>query len=367
MSKKSIVLVGAKALGDTPVQYGGVLTLSSGLVEFAGRSGYDVEIVNTLRPGFEHLPLWARAKAGLARGFQVVRLLASSKRSGVIIFAGAGFSFYERVLFSAICRIFRVPDAFFIVDGAFFGVRDQSALRRRLTGALLRIPSRLIASGSNWADLFRELSVPKDRVVVVHYWLPSGEGDVAKEPIAVPNEEPVRFLFVGWMITEKGIHEIISAMEALVPKHDFQFTFIGGGTLLDHVREAIRDNGWEQQVAVLGWVTAEEIARELSRSHVFVLPSYAEGFPMSLIEAMTKGVPAICTNVGGISDSLKDGTNGFLIPPKSAAALIETMKSYIRNPEQVAQHSAAALEIVRRNHDPDVNCQLLFDSLFRDR
>jgi glycosyltransferase involved in cell wall biosynthesis len=289
-------------------------------------------------------------------------LLRAGHRSGVIIFSGAGWSFYERLLLSLICRIFGVPDIFFIVDGWFLGSRKKSFIRRLWIGFLLRIPCSLAASGSNWVDCFRVLGVGDDRLVTIHYWLP-GAHRLVDEPKVTLAGESLRFIFVGWMIKEKGLYEILAALEALFAEHRFDFTFIGGGTLLATVRETIRDAGWEPNVTALGWVSPKQLDRELSAAHVFVLPSYAEGFPMSLIEAMTKGMPAICTDVGGISDSLHDGVNGFLIPPKDVQALKSAMKFYICNPKVVSKHSAATLEIVRANHDADTNCRLLFDSL----
>lgn len=362
MLVKRFILVGGKAEGEGENLYGGVLTLSNGLVDYARNSGFSIEVINTLRSVFKHKSFLARIRSGLGHAHQLVSLLRASKGRGVIIFSGAGWSLYERLLLSVICRIFRVQDIFFVVDGWFLGIRNKSFIRRFWMSLLLRIPRHLAASGSNWVDCFRGLGVGVDRLVTIHYWLPRSHR-LAEEPkVALPGE-PIRFVFVGWMIKEKGIYEILASLQALLPVHRFHFTFIGGGTLLEQVREAISAAGWESNVSAPGWVSSEQLESELSAAHVFVLPSYAEGFPMSLIEAMTKGMPAICTDVGGISDSLHDGVNGFLIPPRDAQSLEKAMEFYILNPEAVSKHSSATLEIVRANHDADANCRLLFDSL----
>ena len=361
MPSKKFILVGAKAEGNVVKQYGGVLTLSNGLVDYAYRAGFDVEVINTLRSGFEHKSFLERVKSGIGHADQLISLLKDGRCNGAIIFSGAGWSFYERVLLSVICRIFRVPDIFFIVDGRFLDHRKKSFLRRLWIGFLLRIPHRLAASGSNWVRFLKELGVGDDQLITVHYWLPRVLR-IAEGPKGDPAGEPLRFIFVGWMIKEKGLDEILTSLKALLKEHRFHFTFIGGGTLLECVRETIRVSKWEASVSALGWVSSEELERELSAAHVFVLPSYAEGFPMSLIEAMTKGMPAICTDVGRVSDSLHDGVNGFLIPVGNAEALKKAMEFYICNPKAIASHSSATLEIVKENHDADINCQLLFNS-----
>ena len=362
MPKRGFILVGGKAEADSEKLYGGLLTLSNGLVDYARRGGLNVEVINTLRSVFQHKPFLARLKAGVGHAYQLIALLRAGNRDGVIIFSGAGWSFYERILLSIICRLYRVPDIFCIVDGWFLDIRAKSIVHRLWVGLLLKIPRFLAASGTNWVDCFRELGVQAGRLIPIHYWLPRTHALVEKPKVAVPGE-PLSFIFIGWMIKEKGLHEILASLEQLHSKHTFRFTFIGGGTLLENVRETIREKGWAPCVSALGWVSPEQFDRELSDAHVFVLPSYAEGFPMSLIETMTKGMPAICTNVGGIADSLHDGVNGKLIPPRDAQALERAMEFYIRNPEAVSKHSSASLEIVRANHDADTNCRLLFDSL----
>lgn len=361
MSSKKFILVGAKTEGAAAKQYGGVLTLSNGLVDYAERAGSEVEVINTLRSGFDHESLWERIKSGVGRAHQLFLLLRKGPCHGVIIFSGAGWSFYERLILSVICRLFSVPDVFFIVDGWFLDHRKKSFLRRRWIGFFLKIPYRLAASGSNWVHFFKEFGVRDDRLVTIRYWLP-GVLRASAEPKVCPVGEPIRFIFVGWMIKEKGLDEILASLEALLKAHRFHFTFIGGGTLLESVRERIKISKWEESVSALGWVSSEELERQLSSAQVFVLPSYAEGFPMSLIEAMTKGMPAICTDVGGISDSLQDGVNGFLIPTRDAEALKKAMAFYLCHPEAISSHSSATLRVVKANHDADANCRLLINA-----
>lgn len=364
LTRKKLILVGAKAEEGKVKQYGGVLSLSNSLVEYANKIGFDMEVINTLRSGFEHQSSLKRIDSGLRRAFELITLLRAGNHVGVIIFSGAGWSFYERVLLALISKMFRVTCIFFIVDGWFLSVRNKSFLVRHWIGLLLRIPHTLVASGENWVKFFREFGVGEEKIVTVHSWLPK-LFRIADKPKALHAGDPIRFVFVGWMIKEKGIHEILASLKILLEKHSFSFTFIGGGTLLDQVRETIKASGWERNVSAPGWMSPEQIDKELSATHVFVLPSYAEGFPMSLIEAMTKGMPAICTDVGGISDSLHDGVNGFLIPPRDVLALKKAMEFYLCNPEAVVKHSLVALEIVRKNHDADKNCGQLF-SLFTE-
>lgn len=361
-AQKKIILIGAKAEGNEVIQYGGVLTLSNGLVDYARRVGFDVEIINTLRSGFKYLPFWKKLKAGIKRVYSLILLLWDDKRHGVIIFSEAGWSLYERIFLSCICRVFGVPDMFFIIGGWSLDVQEISFFKRYWVAFLLKFPRLFAASGENWVRFLKDHYVGDDRIFTIHYWLPK-VFRVAEKPKVLLAGDPIKFIFVGWMIKEKGLYEILAALKELLRKYEFHFIFIGGGTLLEVVNEEIKTLEWGQNVLALGWVSPEQLEHELSAAHVFVLPSYSEGFPMSLIEAMTKGLPAICTDVGGISDSLKDGVNGFLIPPQDVDSLKKAMEFYICNPDSVEKQSLATLDIVRENHDADKNCGLLFNSL----
>ena len=241
-------------------------------------------------------------------------------------------------------------------------VRKAGFLRRYWIRSLLGIPHKLTASGNRWAELFAELGVKSERIVKVHYWLPESFA-IAPEPKIAASGRPLRFIFVGWMISEKGIQELLAAIEELMKRHEFSFTFVGGGTLLEYVQERIRAEGWIGSVSAPGWIPDEEFQQVLSAADVFVLPSYAEGFPMSLIEAFSKGLPAIATDVGGISSSLHDGLNGYLIPPKQVPPLVEAMERYLKNPQIISEQSRAAIQTVKTNHGAKENCELFFQAL----
>jgi glycosyltransferase involved in cell wall biosynthesis len=360
MTNRKFVLVGAKIAEKD--SRGGVGTLSNALVDYAARADFEIVIIDTAREPFLKRDFLQDIKLGLQRVVQLVTLLRLEKYRGVIIFSSDGWGFYEKIILSFICRMAQVPCVLFIVSGGFMSIRAKSFLKRLWIGLLLKVPHILAASGLNWVRLFKELGVKESHLATIHYWLPKSFRAVL-EPRYLASGEPIQFIFVGWMIKEKGLQEILAAVDFLFEKYPFNFTFIGAGPMLESVREIIKNSKWDSRIFARGWLSNEQKEQEMSAAHVFVLPSYAEGFPMSLIEAMLSGLPAICSDVGGISDSLHDGVNGFLIPPKSVQALIKAMEFYIKNPEALLTHSIAASNIAANNHNADINCELLFATL----
>ncbi|MDB5526956.1 MAG: hypothetical protein JWR51_59 [Devosia sp.] len=356
------LLVGADPAKAASLHPGGVVTLSAGLLCYAQRHGHTVEIVNTARSSFAHEPFRQILWSGLKRIGELIGHLRRERFAGVFIFVGAGFSFYERTLMSLICRLFGVRDAFVIVDGNFFAVRQAGRFRQSVTRFLLRIPHRLAATGQKWDELFAELGVEARRRVRVSYWL-TADFPMATQPKQVPRDRPVHMLYLGWMTQAKGVVELLGAIAQLREDHEFTFTFVGGGTLLDTARDMIEAHGWEGRVSALGWISAANLHALLRQADVFVLPSHAEGFPMSLIEALSSAMPAIVSDVGGVSDSLKDGINGYLVTPGSVPSLVAAMRHYLEQPELIAPHSRAALAAALENHYPDTNCGILFDAV----
>lgn len=364
MTKKKFILVGASV--SEKDSRGGVGTLSNALVDYANRAGLEIVIIDTSKKPFVKKNFFQDVKSGVLRVINMTVLLYHEKYSGVIIFSSAGWGFYEKIMLSFICRMARVTSVLFIVDGWFFSVRNKSFLTRWWIGFLLKIPNILAASGLNWIRLFIALGVKESHLAIVHYWLPKSF-KIQMQPKVLHAGEPIKFVFVGWMIKEKGLNEILTAVGSLYHKHLFNFTFIGDGPMLESVREIIKNSKWESRIFARGWLSNEQKKQELATAHVFVLPSHAEGFPMSLIEAMLSGLPAICSDVGGISDSLHDGVNGFLIPRKNSQSLKEAMQFYIENPDTLLKHSIEASKIGIQNHSSDKNCKALFSALTKGK
>ncbi len=113
----------------------------------------------------------------------------------------------------------------------------------------------------------------------------------------------------------------------------------------------------------VGAVFSANLQRFPDQRAVFFLPSYFEGFPNALLEAMARGLAAVCTDVGAVPDAVDDGVNGFLVPPKDTMALVTAIEHYLRSPELVREHGRAGLARVAHFHDRDANLKRLFACL----
>jgi glycosyltransferase involved in cell wall biosynthesis len=132
-------------------------------------------------------------------------------------------------------------------------------------------------------------------------------------------------VFVGWIAPTKGLRELLDAMIRLVPSRPrLQLFCIGEGALQAELEARAAQSGIAGHVHFLGRRSSSEIARWLAAANVFCLPSYAEGCPNAVVEALACGRPVVATDVGGIPE-LVDASSGILFPPRDAEALTRAL------------------------------------------
>ena len=173
---------------------------------------------------------------------------------------------------------------------------------------------------------------------------------------------PVKFLFIGRLLKEKGIFELINAMRLVKQKYPHaQFTILGAidsqnmGALKQEELDRLIE---EQLFEYPGYVT--NVQDWITETSVFVLPSYREGVPRSTQEAMAIGRPIITTDVSGCRETVVDGVNGFLVPKWNPEALADKMCYFIENPEQVNKMGLKSYEIAQEKFDAEkVNTKLI--------
>jgi glycosyltransferase involved in cell wall biosynthesis len=134
------------------------------------------------------------------------------------------------------------------------------------------------------------------------------------------NAKPFTIVSVGRVEPEKGHIVLIHAVEQLVHSgYNISLTIIGPGSEIDNLRKYVSEHGLSQQVTIYGPVPwGPDLFAEIDKACIFVLPSFTEGMPRALIEAMARGLPAIGSDVGGIKELLSEK---YLVPPKDSKAI----------------------------------------------
>lgn len=153
-----------------------------------------------------------------------------------------------------------------------------------------------------------------------------------------------RVLYVGKLESRKGFKELISAAAFVLQEFpQAEFWFAGHGDL-DTAREHAIHLGISEQIHLLGWLSASELTAIYDQADIFCLPSHNEGVPMSVLEAMSHGLPVVCTPVGGLPDIIRDGKNALYAKPGDPGSIANALLHLMREPDM-----AAALAKAGRN------------------
>jgi teichuronic acid biosynthesis glycosyltransferase TuaC len=140
-----------------------------------------------------------------------------------------------------------------------------------------------------------------------------------------PNSEVA--LFVGRLTALKGVRDLLVAFQQLaITRNNLHLALIGEGTLQNEISAFIQQTGLTQRVRLLGPCTPQQVAQWITVANFVCLPSYSEGCPNTIVEALACGRPVVATNVGGIPELIHDG-NGLLVPPGDINALAQAMTS----------------------------------------
>lgn len=173
---------------------------------------------------------------------------------------------------------------------------------------------------------------------------------------------PLKFLFIGRLLKEKGIHEFVQAAK-LVKKTYPDTEFIVLGAVDHHNLGALQQTELDSLISsnIIQYPGhVNNIKDWIAESHVFVLPSYREGVPRSTQEAMAIGRAIITTDVPGCRETVIDGVNGFLVPKWNPEALAEKMIYFIEHPEQIQLMGVESYKIAVEKFDAEkVNQRLV--------
>jgi glycosyltransferase involved in cell wall biosynthesis len=198
---------------------------------------------------------------------------------------------------------------------------------------------------------------PRARTLTVHNGIEPRE-PAAPAPIEPEPTGPV-LLEVGRLCEVKGQRELITALSQL-ERDDVTLLLAGddlesGGTYRRALQQQARDLGVESRVRFLG--RRDDVPALLAVADVLVLPSWIEGLPLVVLEAMAAGVPVVATSVGGTPEAVVEGETGLLVPPRDASALARAIDAVLVDPDRARRLGEAGRRRARERFDADAAAQ----------
>jgi colanic acid/amylovoran biosynthesis glycosyltransferase len=179
----------------------------------------------------------------------------------------------------------------------------------------------------------------------------------------VPTTETRRLVCVGRLCEQKGQLLLVQAAAQLADRGvEFQLALAGDGEMRPEIDLLIANLKMQDRVRITGWISSAEVREEILTARAFVLPSFAEGLPVSIMEAMSLRRPIISTFIAGIPELVVHGEHGWLVPAGDVKALAEAMEACLRAPaDMLEQMGEAARRRVLQFYDIDSTASRLIE------
>lgn len=216
----------------------------------------------------------------------------------------------------------------------------------------------VIALSESWKEWF-QTELKCRNVVVIKNVIPAPNVRT-KDAEEESRKRPLCLLFLGRLGKRKGIYDLLDVLIANKEEYGngkVRLLFGGDGEV-ENVKRIIREAGIEDIASYEGWIEGEKKEQLLNEADAYVLPSYNEGLPISILEAMSYGLPIISTKVGGIPEILKDGVNGFIMEPGDKAALKSAIDALLNDPDLRKRMGTASSNMVEEHLPEHVAEQL---------
>ncbi|NLP10434.1 glycosyltransferase family 4 protein [bacterium] len=317
---------------------GGVATVLNTLAE-AGFFSNGVCYHSSCGDGVKLAKLLSALRQWLSFSWRIGR----SRPDLVHIHFSSDMSFWRKVPYMLLLHQRRIPLLLHVHPSHFWDyVHNRRGWVKRFIVALLRRSDGIIFANRAMIDRFRPL-LPEQRLYYVHNPI-----DTRLFPFS-RNGRKEQALFLGAILKGKGVYDIVRAAPlVLAQRPHCRFVFCGDHEI-DKLRQTVQEHGLQDHFEIHSWVDYAAKKRLLAESALLLLPSYSEGFPMVVLEAMASGLPVITTQVGGMADALKDGAEVLFIEPANPALLAEKTIHLLEHVDLQQRLAERALAYVQRH------------------
>jgi glycosyltransferase involved in cell wall biosynthesis len=321
-------------MSPLPPPAGGIPTWTLGVLASPLAERFEIRVLDTSPSDKDTVTGDSRFRAG--RAADALRILSGLVRELIrfrpdLLHVNTPYSwaFLRDGLAVWVARAFGVRTVLHFRGGDFPEfVRGSRPLLRRAIVATLRRADRLIALTGPTREFLVTVVDPTRVATVPNFVRLEDLGSPPDRRARAPG--PVRILFVGWLLEAKGVRELLETAESLDGAH---LTLVGpeDTAFVATLRERLAALG--DRVRVLPPRPREEVIALYREADVFVLPTWREGFPNVVLEAMAAGLPVVATPVGAIPDAVRDGREGLLVPVRDAKALARALATLVGDPE----------------------------------
>lgn len=367
MKKKKVLFVGSFKTTSKDGGVGGQMFACKTIVNSPISDSINWTLIDTTADSNIIASTYKRMTKALLRLIKFTYYIIFFKYDYILIFVADGWSFWEKGLMAVIANFFSnskviiAPRSGFIINDI-----DKGGMLSKFIKFVFRKADVVICQSNYWKRLFEKstLITNNSKFIIIENMIDFDK--YAALPLRDLNEnEKVTILFMAWVTRNKGIFELIEAVKMLKKENvNFKVIVAGKGDDYERIVEEIKLADLKEEITLMGWVLGEQKLSILAESDIFVLPTYFDGYPNSLLEAMASGKACIATNVGSIPDMMSNMDTGILVDKKDYNQLFQGLKVLIQNPVLRGEMSLKAREQVKVTNSMDSGISK-FQNLFK--
>ncbi|WP_089608896.1 glycosyltransferase family 4 protein [Dehalobacterium formicoaceticum] len=335
-------------IGPDPNEKGGIASVVNQYYEADLNQLIILKYIPTMKSGTKLFKFMYFIKCmmqyiGTIKNYEIIHIHMSSRGS-----------FRRKKYFIKIAKIFDKKIIIHLHSGEFhqFYYNESNEKQKNVIRMTFSSANKVIALSEEWRDFLSEIcDINKISILYNSVQLPE---------ITDKNYDNEDILFLGRLSKEKGIDDLLDIFPQIINRNKNAHMYLAGDGDIDRYKTICFKKGIEKHVTFLGWVSGSEKQAYLAKCSIFVLSSYHEGMPMSLLEAMSHGCAVITTRVGGIPHVIENEKNGLLIDPGDRKALANCIITLLNNPSlKKTLGEAAYLTIYEKFNINKTNLRLI--------
>lgn len=348
--KHKVLIVGAFPKSNVQI-FGGIVTTCRTLLNSSFSDHYELVLIDSTQISNPPPSISVRTLLAFMRFLRFLKALFSVNPDAVLLFAAVGASVIEKGSMAWVARLLRIPVFLFPRGAGLIQTVQSSRFQRAWVITAMRGATHILCQGPAWQRFAKSvLGFPESRSPIVQNWTATEAMLMMGESRSLTSIEKVPcLLFLGWLEREKGIFELLEASLSNSKMHDFRLIIAGRGHAEKQARAFVQLNGLEDVIEFAGWVDGEAKEELLLKSDILIMPSWAEGFPNVIIEAMATKLAVVVSTVGNIPDFITDGQQALLVPPKDNKALELAMDRLLLEPQFRAELAERGYAFARDN------------------
>lgn len=311
-SRKRVLFVGAFKKSVSDGATGGVQSACNLLIESELSNLFEFKLIDTSNNTVPPPKTYQKLHHIIFRNIKSLFFLGFGRISTFICFSSSGKSVIEKGYLILIAKKMGKRTILSIRAGDIIEQYENKKWMKYFLPLVLKNCDYIICQSDFWAKFYSNINQSKkNQVLTIYNWIRISEVKISKNR----NSNLVQLLYLGWIEKTKGIFDLVNAINIVVKNYNITNIHVnvcGGGSAKEEVVELVSELNISHYFTFHGWVHGKEKEIVLSTSDIFVMPTYFEGFPNSMIEAINFRLAVIINNIPAIEGYLQDGKHALL-------------------------------------------------------